>query len=130
MFENVELIKSTPIQAAQRVHSMVIENLWQSERAATIAKKILETEKITLSRATLIARTEISRARTAFVEARALQLGSEGYIWNTVLDGLARPSHQDMEGRFVRWDSPPTLNKMTGHAGQFPNCRCYPNPVI
>ena len=35
-----------------------------------------------------------------------------------------------MEGKFVRWDSPPTLDGMTGHAGEFPNDRCYPEPVI
>ena len=28
------------------------------------------------------------------------------------------------------WDSPPTLDGMKGHAGEFPNCRCYPEPVI
>jgi uncharacterized protein with gpF-like domain len=35
-----------------------------------------------------------------------------------------------MEGKFVTWDDPPTLDGMKGHAGQFPNCRCYPEPVI
>ena len=35
-----------------------------------------------------------------------------------------------MEGKFVSWDSPPTLDGMTGHAGEFPYCRCYPEPVI
>lgn len=42
----------------------------------------------------------------------------------------ARPSHRAMEGRFVSWDSPPRLDGMTGHAGEFPYCRCYPEPVI
>ncbi len=35
-----------------------------------------------------------------------------------------------MEGRFVPWDEPPTLDGMTAHAGEFVNCRCYPEPVI
>jgi uncharacterized protein with gpF-like domain len=35
-----------------------------------------------------------------------------------------------MEGVFVEWDKPPILDNMRGHAGEFPNCRCYPEPVI
>jgi uncharacterized protein with gpF-like domain len=35
-----------------------------------------------------------------------------------------------MEGKFVRWDEPPTLDNLTGHAGALPNCRCRPEPVI
>jgi uncharacterized protein with gpF-like domain len=36
-----------------------------------------------------------------------------------------------MEGKFVAWDKPPKLTDgTTGHAGEFPNCRCYPEPVI
>jgi hypothetical protein len=35
-----------------------------------------------------------------------------------------------MEGKYVAWDAPQTLDMMTGHAGEFPNCRCYPEPVI
>jgi hypothetical protein len=35
-----------------------------------------------------------------------------------------------MEGEFVPWDKPPNLDNMQGHAGEFPNCRCYPEPVI
>jgi hypothetical protein len=41
-----------------------------------------------------------------------------------------RPSHRAMEGVFVKWSDPPTLDRMTGHAGEFPNCRCYPEPVV
>jgi hypothetical protein len=35
-----------------------------------------------------------------------------------------------MEGQFVKWDDPQKLDGMTGHAGEFPNCRCYPEPVV
>jgi hypothetical protein len=35
-----------------------------------------------------------------------------------------------MEGKFVKWDEPPILDKMQGHAGGFPNCRCWPDPEI
>jgi uncharacterized protein with gpF-like domain len=42
-----------------------------------------------------------------------------------------RESHKAMNGKFVRWDSPPTLSDgTTTHAGQIYNCRCYPDPVL
>ncbi|HHZ9834772.1 TPA: phage minor head protein, partial [Klebsiella pneumoniae] len=35
------------------------------------------------------------------------------------------PSHRKMKDKFVRWDNPPTLDGMTGHAGCLPNCKCW-----
>ena len=83
-----------------------------------------------LGRANTIARTEISRAASVFVQSRAENLGSEGYTWRTSGDIDVRPSHKEMNGKFVYWNKPPTLDRMTGHAGCLPNCRCYPDPVI
>jgi SPP1 gp7 family putative phage head morphogenesis protein len=128
--QHVDLITSLPIEAAQRVHKLTIEGLTNSTRAAEVAKEILETGHVTASRATLIARTETGRTQTSLMQARAQGIGSPGYIWRTSSDNDVRPSHKKMAGQFVRWDSPPTLDKLTGHAGCIPNCRCYPEPVI
>jgi len=130
MKEQVGLIKSIPIQAADRVHKLVSENLYQGQRAESIMEKILQTEKVSESRAKLIARTEIARASTKLLEARAQHVGSDGYIWRTAKDLIVRPSHKKMNGVFVKWSEPPTLDKMTGHAGCLPNCRCYADPVL
>jgi len=78
----------------------------------------------------MIARTEIGRASTALTQARSLALGSTGYIWRTAEDGDVRHSHAEMEGKFVSWDRPPTLDGLTGHAGALPNCRCYCEVVL
>ncbi|MGN5479510.1 phage minor head protein [Cupriavidus basilensis] len=59
-----------------------------------------------------------------------MSIGSPGYFWRTSGDKDVRDSHRDMEGKFVEWDKPPTLDGMTGHAGCFPNCRCYPEPAL
>ena len=130
MNEQITLIKSLPIEAAQRVHELAIRSLDNGERAATYVEEIMRTGEVTRSRAMLIARTEVSRATTTFTQARAEYAGSEGYIWRTAHDGDVRKSHKAMEGRFVRWDSPPTLDNLTGHAGSVPNCRCYPEVVL
>lgn len=128
--EQVTLIKSIPLDAAQRVHRLTLEGIEDSTRASVISKEIQRSGDVAESRADLIARTEVARTASTLTQARAEHVGSEGYIWRTSGDSDVRESHRDMNGKYVRWDSPPTLDKMTGHAGQFPNCRCYPEPVI
>jgi len=126
--EQVSLIKSIPEEAAERVHRLAEMNIVTGARAATIAKEIMATEGVSKSKAMLIARTETSRAASNLVQARAQYAGSDGYFWRTSKDSDVRPSHAAMEGRFVNWNEPPTLDKMKGHAGCFPNCRCYAEP--
>lgn len=132
MNEQVGLITSLPLHAARRVHKLTIEAMGSGERAAEIAKAILATGRVTESRAMLIARTETTRTVTATVQARARFIGSEAYTWRTSLDSDVRPEHQKMEGKVVRWDSPPVTEPNLGpyHAGAGPNCRCYPEPII
>ncbi len=126
----VSLITSLPIEAADRVHKLAMEAQYTGARAESLVKEIMASGAVSRSRAMTIARTEVSGANTALTQTRAESVGSEGYIWRTSEDTDVRKSHKDMAGRFVRWDKPPTLDNMTGHAGQFPNCRCYPEPVI
>jgi SPP1 gp7 family putative phage head morphogenesis protein len=128
--EQVRLITSLPREAAERVHELAIEALPKGIRASEIAKEIMASGDVTKSRAMTIARTEVSRTATALTKARAQHIGSEGYIWQTSKDGAVRPSHKTMQGNFVRWDDPPTLDGMKGHAGEFPNCRCFPEVAI
>ena len=130
MDEQVTLIQSIPLEAADRVHNLVVENLMRSARADEIAQKIMQTESVAKSRATLIARTEIARAASILVQVRAQYVESPGYVWKTSKDLLVRKSHKEMDGKYVEWNNPPTLDKMIGHAGGFPNCRCWPDPII
>lgn len=131
--EQVALITSLPLKAAQRVHHLTIEALTTtSARASDIANEILRTGHVTESRAMLIARTEVARTASALTMSRAQYVGSEGYIWRTVGDSDVRERHRHMEGKYVRWDSPPQMEPSLGryHAGMGPNCRCYPEPVL
>lgn len=130
--EQVVLIKSIPTEAAQRVHKLTFEGLIDSTRADEIAKEIRRSGKVTESRATLIARTEVGRASTNLAQARAEHVGSEGYIWRTAEDSDVRPSHRKLEGTFHRWSSPPLCDPPNYHAhpGAIFNCRCYPEVVL
>jgi SPP1 gp7 family putative phage head morphogenesis protein len=128
---NMTLIKSLITGSADKVAAIVKESMATGERAEDLAKRIAEhVGDMSMGRARTIARTEVSKAGTALTQARAESVGSGGYIWRTARDGDTRPSHRAMEGKYVPWDKPVTLDNMTGHAGEFPNCRCYPEPVI
>ena len=128
--DQVSLIKSLPRDAAERVQRLAIENVEKGGRFKSILDEIARSGEVTASRAKTIARTETSRASATLTQVRAQKIGSEGYIWRTAKDGDVRKSHKKMEGKFVRWDTPPTLDGMTGHAGCLPNCRCFAEPVI
>ena len=128
--EQVALIKSIPKDAAERVQRYAEMNIVNGERASEIAKAIMAQEHVSKAKATLIARTEVSRAASNLVQARAQYAGSTGYFWQTARDADVRPSHKAMQGQFVEWSDPPTLDKMVGHAGCFPNCRCYAKPYF
>ncbi len=130
--EQVTLIKSIPLDAAERAQAMVQKGMLASTRSTTIAKEILKQSDIPLWRAKLIARTEVSKSSVALTQARAMAIGSEGYIWRTVGDADVRPEHKAMNGKYVRWDNPPSFKTEPTlgayHAGCGPNCRCYPEP--
>ncbi len=128
--EQVALIKSLPLEAAQRVHRLATEAIPTGARASSMVAEILATGHVTEGRARLIARTETSRASSNLMQARAQHAGSDGYVWRTSMDFDVRPSHAEMEGRYVRWSQPPTLDNLKGHAGCLPNCRCYSEPIF
>ncbi|WP_248322024.1 phage minor head protein [Caballeronia sp. Sq4a] len=129
--EQVTLIKSLPLDAAQRVHDLTLKGIEDSTRAKEISKEIQRSGEVAKNRANLIARTEVARTASVLTQARAEHIGSEGYIWRTSNDSDVRHSHREMNGKYVRWDTPPRLSDGTvTHAGQIYNCRCYPEPVI
>lgn len=132
MREQVGLIKSLPLSAAERIQELSTAGIASGRRAEDLVGEILGQGAVSASRARLIARTEVSRAAATFTQARARYAGSEGYIWRTSGDGDVRDTHRKMNGRFVRWDDPPKTDKNLApyHAGCGPNCRCYPDPVL
>jgi SPP1 gp7 family putative phage head morphogenesis protein len=129
--EQVQLIRSLPLEAAERVQEIALKNLTTTGlRADSLAKEIQRTGDVTKSRATLIARTETSRTSSNLTQARAIYVGSVEYTWETAEDSDVRPSHARMQDQVVQWASPPTLDGLRGHAGCLPNCRCHPAPII
>ncbi len=132
MDEQLDLIRSIPIEAGRRVQKLTEEARITGVRAEAISKEIMRTTQVTQSRARLIARTEVSRTAANLMQARAMSAGSKGYIWRTSKDADVRESHQKMEGVYVPWDDPPKTDKSLDpyHAGCGPNCRCFAEPVL
>jgi len=130
--EQVALITSLPTDAAKRVHKLTLEAMLQGSRAAETAKEIMASGHVTESRAMLIARTETTRTATAITKARAVHVGSDGYIWRTAGDSDVRELHRKLEGKLIKWDDPPIAgeNGERAHAGAIYNCRCFPEPVL
>jgi len=131
MDEQVKLITSLPLDAAERVHKLTIEGLSDGTRAKEIAREIMKTGKVLESRAKLIARTEVARTASGLTMARSLHIGVTHYVWRTSKDADVRKSHRQMEGQVIPWDTPPVLSDGTvSHAGMIYNCRCYADPII
>lgn len=127
----VELIKSLPLEAGLRAQKLAQEAMMGGARAASVSAELERTTEVTESRATLIARTEIAKANAALTQARAQYVGATHYIWQTAEDGDVRESHAAMNGKIFRFDEPPEVEGEGAHGpGDIFNCRCYAEPII
>jgi len=138
--DNVGLIQSMPLRAAERVQELVLQSLKTGEyRAEGLAEQIINVGNITRNRAKLIARTEVARISTGFTKARSEVLDLPWYMWKTSHDARVRSSHKLMNKVLIKWNDPaapeeldPLSKKSYGHyhPGEIFNCRCFPQPII
>lgn len=129
--EQVALIQSIPLRAAERAQSLALQAAVGGKRAAEIAAELANTTSVSESNAMTIARTEVARSNSAINQARAQSVGSTHYIWRTMEDGDVREAHRKMDGMVCEWARPPTLSDgTTTHPGQIYNCRCYAEPIL
>jgi len=131
--DQVHFIKSIPLNAAKRAQTLAIEASLGGERAGSIAKQIKNFGNTTKVGARRIARTEIAKANTALTKARSEFVGATHFMWRTMNDNKVRDSHEfmGMGDKIFAFSQPPTLPDGTkGLPGEFPNCRCYPEPIF
>lgn len=114
---NVQLIKDIPFDVVTRLEKAYAQGV--SFRGTELEKYLRERLG---ARAKLIVRTESSKLNTAITEIRSVRLKIPAYIWSTSEDQRVRASHKLMNGVLVFWGTRLTLDKMSGHAGEFPNC--------
>lgn len=133
--QNAALISSLPSDVAARVAKQAATLEYAGGRARSLEPLI---RHVSRTRASLIARTEVSKASTALTQARSENLGLEWYVWTTSQDERVRPSHRKMQGVLIRFDDPPSPERVIGerqapapyNAGNIWNCRCYPAPLV
>jgi SPP1 gp7 family putative phage head morphogenesis protein len=66
----------------------------------------------------------LTRARADFV-------GATHYVWRTMQDEQVRPAHADLEGEVCSFADPPEVEgEGAHHPGEFPNCRCFAEPIL
>lgn len=143
MREQVELIKSIPLEAGERAQNIALQAVIEGTRATPDQSTIDQLQKelglsteVATSRAQLIAVTETARANASINQSRAMSVGSNQYRWHNSGDEAVRHSHKfykgkKLQGMIFSWDAPPTLDDgMTGHPGTFPRCRCFAEPVF
>jgi SPP1 gp7 family putative phage head morphogenesis protein len=111
----------------------------KGRRSSAIAWDLMrQYPKVAEGKINLIARTEVSKSATALTQARSESLGLNYYVWRSTKDGRVRPAHWLMNRVVVPWADPPAPEALRGvqstlgeyHAGNCPNCRCYPEPLI
>jgi SPP1 gp7 family putative phage head morphogenesis protein len=136
--QNAELIRSVPMDFADRMTAYIAQQTQAGRRASDIAQDLLDRfPEMSTNKVQLIARTEVGKTSTALTRARAENLGLDWYEWRTSEDSRVRDSHRHMDRVLVKWTDPPAPEALIGerstleyyHAGECPNCRCYPAPV-
>lgn len=144
-------IKTIPEDIGKEVAAYVEREALKGRRASDIEREIIKMfPEHSKAKAELIARTQVSYAQTNLIRVRAESLGINWYAWRAVGggkgDGRTRTSHRQMSGVIVNWNDPPAPEDLfpqltkSGrpyrntlghyHAGQCPNCRCYPEVIV
>jgi len=135
---NAGIIQTLPLNISEKVTDYIAKESLKGRRASDIAKEIqLMFPGNTRAKATLIARTEVSKTTTALTRSRAENLGMMWYEWRTSEDERVRKSHDHMHSALINWNNPANPEKLIGeskpnnsyHAGEIYNCRCYPAPL-
>lgn len=132
---NFTMIKTIPREILKVLEHKYTETLIEEVAKGNLSRGSFEKQlrQHGAKNARLIARTETAKLQTTIVETRAGELGSVAYIWRASNDKRTRPSHKEMNDVVVFWRPPmqkPLRDNMRGNAGEFPNCRCSPQPII
>ena len=133
--QNFEMIKSIPREVVKimehKYTSTLIEEVAKGKLSRGAFQRQLQSHGH--KNAKLIARTETAKLQTVILQSRATEIGSVAYIWRASHDKRTRPSHRQMDDVVVFWrqgEQKPHLDNMVGNAGEFPNCRCTPQPIV
>lgn len=124
--ENIQLIKSIPVEALGRMNQKIINAVQIGKPMRETQKMLVEEFGVTSRRAELIARDQVGKLNGQLTQLRQEDIGVDSYTWRGVLDSRERITHVEREGKVFQWDKPPD----DGHPGQPVQCRCTAEPVL
>lgn len=127
---NAALITKLEDETRGKVQAAVAEAVKRGTRVEALTEEILGIDGIvdvSISRARLIARDQVSKFNGDLTRIRQTEVGIEEYVWATAGDERVRETHAAHAGKTYRWDSPPAD---TGHPGEDYQCRCVAIPVL
>lgn len=139
VLENTKLIKSIPTEFLSKVGEAVYSAVNRGESISTLSKNIENIYDITMRRAKLIARDQISKLKAALNRYESLNRGIVHYEWSTAKDDAVRVSHKVMNGKIcswldvdtykdnlhdTRWKKRSSINGVLKHPGEDILCRC------
>ena len=132
---NFKMIKSIPQHIMSVYEQKDVQTVIEAIAEGKVGRKTFEEQLKShgAKNARLIARTESAKLQTAIDESRSTSLGSVCYQWMSSKDKRTRASHRMMNDVIVFWrpdNQKPLLDNMRGNAGEFPNCRCTPLPIL
>ena len=131
--ENVDLIKSIPLELLDQVEDVVRPAVTTGLRVEELMKQVRERFEVSDSRAQLIARDQVGKFNGELAQARAENLGVETYVWSISKDVRVRHDHKELEGSVQRYDTPPVVDVKTGRrekpGGDY-QCRCQALPQV
>lgn len=138
--QNARYIADIPADVASSLAKDIAKAQQQGTRSSEIRKALaIRFPELLNSKISMIARTQCSGASTALTRARSEELDISCFVWETSQDGFrVRPSHRNMQGVVVFWNDLPSPEQLIGQkdylghyaAGDCPNCRCNPLPVL
>lgn len=132
---NLGLITSIPKDIIDRYKQGFLNASLNFDREAFL-KIALQYDKISLRKASLIARDQTQKAVSEMQHARAQDLGFNYYVWQTSQDervSSGEGGHRALHNRIYRYDNPTAIidsYKTNGHPAQRVNCRCIAISII
>lgn len=124
--QNALLIRDVGVKARAEVTATTVQGLRAGVRAEDLEESIGQRLQVSESRARLIARDQVGKLNGELNAARQQATGIKGFFWRTVGDERVRDEHDELDGKFFLWTSPPE----EGIPGEPINCRCTAEPDI
>ncbi len=133
--ENVQdyVIKDFANERIPEMRRKIQELVLQGYRTDKI-QELLEKEYGFMARkAKFLAQNETTIMLSEYKKVTYQEMGSDGFIWHTVMDGRERTLHKELSGTTWTWDNLPVIDERTGQTGlpgQTYNCRCSMSPFF